>query len=161
VAKVYFTSARALKYKHRFSLMSRFDKMMNRFGLSECFNKKEIVLIKLHMGNPGCNQTVRPTYVGQVVKALKKIGVRPVVTDSSRIEPYKYLQVANEIGYNFPTLGAPIVIADGIFGKDAVKVKAGGLLQEINIASAICDAPGMVVLSHCTGHVLAGYAGAI
>ncbi|KPL02178.1 MAG: hypothetical protein AMJ73_09145, partial [candidate division Zixibacteria bacterium SM1_73] len=48
-----------------------------------------------------------------------------------------------------------------IFGLDSVKVKAGKILKELYIPSAIYDAPSMMVLSHVKGHIDSSYAGAI
>jgi uncharacterized Fe-S center protein len=92
---------------------------------------------------------------------LKKIKAKPFVTDSARVKAYEYLEVANQMGYNYSTLGAPVVIADGIFGSDSIKVKAGELLNELYIPSAIYDASAMLVLTHVKGHIDSSLAGAI
>ena len=160
-AKVTFISSRTRKYMYKYSLQSRFDRMLREFDLKKYVQKKEISLLKMHLGNPGANQTVRPSYVGQVVRAVQEAGGLPVVTDAMRIPPVQYLTVANHIGYNTSTLGCPVVIADGLFGRDSVLVPAGELLKEISIASAIYDATSMIVLTHVKGHILAGFAGSL
>ena len=38
---------------------------------------------------------------------------------------------------------------------------SGPILGEIGVASAIHDAPAMIVLSHCKGHIASGYGGAV
>jgi uncharacterized Fe-S center protein len=65
------------------------------------------------------------------------------------------------MGYNTQTLGVPIIIADGIFGFDSIKVKAGKMLKEIAIPSAIYDASAMMVLTHVKGHIDSSLGGAI
>ena len=74
---------------------------------------------------------------------------------------HEYLEVANRNGYNRSTLGAPVFLADGIFGNDSIEMDAGELLGTQCVASAIHDALSMVVLSHVKGHIQAGFGGAI
>jgi len=71
------------------------------------------------------------------------------------------LEVANRGGYNHLSLGAPVVIADGIYGNDSIMVEAGELLGKVAIASAIYDAKSMIVLTHVKGHIQAVFGGAI
>jgi uncharacterized Fe-S center protein len=66
-----------------------------------------------------------------------------------------------EAGYTHQTLGAPVIIADGVFGRDSIKVHAGETLGEMAVASAIHDAKAMVVLTHVKGHIQAVLGGAI
>ena len=115
----------------------------------------------MHFGNPGANQTIRPGYIKQIVDAMLAIKTKPYITDSSRINAYDYLRLANQNGYNSLSLGAPVVIADGIYGNESIEVDAGELLKKVTIASSIYDAQGMVVATHVKGHVQAGFAGSI
>src|SRR4030066_420 len=64
-------------------------------------------------------------------------------------------------GKNNLSVGAPVVLSDGLYGNDNIMVKAGEILGEIAIASLIHDVPAMVVCSHVKGHIQAGYGGAI
>ena len=72
-----------------------------------------------------------------------------------------YLEVANQNGINHLSVGAPVVLADGLYGNDNIMVKAGEILGEVAVASLVHDVPAMVVCSHVKGHINAGYAGAI
>jgi uncharacterized Fe-S center protein len=58
-------------------------------------------------------------------------------------------------------VACPVILADGLFGCDSIEVEAGPVLGSVQVASAIYDAPAMIVVSHCKGHVGAGYGGAI
>jgi uncharacterized Fe-S center protein len=115
----------------------------------------------MHLGNPGAHRTVRPQFVRAVVDRLRAAGLRPFVTDSVRMKGYEYLETANRAGYNEQTLGAPVIIADGLFGSDTVEVPADEPLGRMAIPSAIHEAPAMVVLSHVKGHIQSVYAGAL
>ena len=83
------------------------------------------------------------------------------MTDTVRIKGLDYLEVANQNGINHLSVGAPVVLVDGLYGNDSIMVKPGEILGEIAIASVIHDVPAMVVCSHVKGHIQAGYAGAI
>ncbi|MDY6820830.1 MAG: DUF362 domain-containing protein [Deferribacterota bacterium] len=160
-SKVYFISARAEKFKYESGLMGKYEKLLEDFNFQNYIEKDAVIPIKIHLGNSGAFRTIRPQFVQKTVERLKKVPSKPFVTDSVRIEAYKYLEVANSAGYNYLTLGAPVVIADGMYGKDSIKVKSGPLLDEVSIASAIYDAESMVVLTHVKGHVQAVFGGAI
>jgi len=67
-------------------------------------------------------------------------------------------EIAKQTGKKGVTIGAPVILADGIFGRDLVMVESGPILGRIGVASAVHDAPVMVVLSHCKGHIGAGKA---
>ncbi len=160
-SRVYFINSRIEKFDYKYSLIGRLEKILGKVDLSQYFAKDELVPVKMHLGNPGGHSVLRPNFVKLVVDQLKKVGAKPFITDSTRLKPYDYLMVANEFGYNQLTLGVPVTIADGIFGLDSVKVKAGKILKEVQVPSAIYDATAMMVLSHVKGHIDSSYAGAI
>jgi len=160
-SKVYFISARVERFDYQYSVEGRLESILEKINLKKYFSEDELVPIKMHLGNPGAHHTIRPNFVRVVVDQLKKIKTKPFVTDSVRIKGYEYLETANRMGYNPMSLGAPVIIADGIFGLDSVKVKAGELLKELFIPSTIYDAGSMMVLSHVKGHIDSSYGGAI
>jgi len=159
--KIYFIDSRVEKFDYKYSLPGRLEKGLGRINLSKYFSKDELVPVKMHLGNKGGHNTIRPNFVRLVVDELKKIKAKPFVTDSSRVKPYEYLEVANQMGYNQLSLGCPLIIADGIFGFDSIMVKAGKFLKELAIPSAIYDAKSIMVLSHIKGHIDSSLAGAI
>lgn len=161
MAKVYFASARALKWRYDDSMPAKVERLLREICLSNYFSPKEWVAVKTHFGSEGAHRVIRPVFLRKVVEALKGIGARPFVTDTVRIMGLDYLEVANHNGINHLSVGAPVVIADGLYGNDNVMVKAGEILGEIAVASLIYDVPAMVVCSHVKGHINAGYAGAI
>ncbi len=161
MAKVYFAHARALKWSYDDSLPGKLERMLKEIGLSNYFSPKEWVAIKTHFGSKGAHRIVRPVFLRRIVDALKDIGAKPFVTDTVRIQGLDYLEVANQNGINHLSVGAPVVLADGLYGNDNIMVKAGDILGEVAVASLIYDVPAMVVCSHVKGHINAGYGGAI
>jgi uncharacterized Fe-S center protein len=161
MAKVYFGSARVAKWQYADSLPGKLDRLMNRIDLTRYFGPKEWVAVKTHFGSEGAHRVVRPVFLRKVVDALKSAGARPFVTDTVRIKGLDYLEIANANGINQLTVGAPVVLADGLYGHDNMMIKSGGILGEIAVATLIHDVPAMVVCSHIKGHIQAGYAGAL
>jgi len=160
-SKIYFITAHSGAFAYETGLEGKFENFLKGFDLSANISKDEVVPVKMHLGNRGAFRTIRPQFVKLVVDAVKNVPAQPFVTDSVRVPGYEYLEIAKNAGYTHLTLGAPVVLADGIYGNDSIKVKAGELLGEISIASAIHDARSMVVLTHVKGHIQAVLGGAI
>ncbi|MEW6001608.1 MAG: DUF362 domain-containing protein [Nitrospirota bacterium] len=161
MSKVFFASARAKKWKYDDSMPGKLERLLKEMNLSKYFEPEEWVAVKTHFGSEGAHRIVRPVFLRKVVDSLKIIGAKPFVTDTVRIKGLDYLEVANQNGINHLSVGAPVVIADGLYGNDNIMVKAGEILGEIAVASLIYDVPAMVVCSHVKGHIQAGYGGAI
>lgn len=117
--------------------------------------------MKTHLGSYGAHRIVRPIFLRKVVDRVKAVGGKPFVTDTVRIPGIEYLEVGNMEGINHLSVGAPVVLADGIFGRDQIPVESGPILGHIGVASAIYHAPAMIVVSHCKGHIGSGFGGAI
>ena len=161
MSKVYFASARVKKWKYADSMPGKLERVLKEINLSAHFDKDEWIAVKTHFGSEGAHRVVRPVFLRKVVDALKGIDAKPFVTDTVRIKGLDYLEVANQNGINSLSVGAPVVLGDGLYGNDNIMVKAGEILGEIAVASLIYDVPAMVVCSHVKGHIQAGYAGAI
>ena len=161
MSKVYFSSARTLRWNYRDSVPGKLETLLETMDLSSRFTEEDWVAVKTHWGSQGAFRIIPPVMIRKVVNAVKETGAKPFVTDTVRIMGLDYLEVANQNGLNHLSCGCPVVLADGIYGKDSILVKAGPLLGQIAVASAIHDAPAMVVCSHTKGHINSGYAGAI
>lgn len=159
--KIYFADARVKSYDFKYSFVAKFEQILNMIDFKEFINEKDYVAVKTHFGSYGAHRIVRPIFLKKVVDKVKEAGGKPFVTDTVRIPGLDYLDVANMEGINHLSVGAPVILADGIFGQDQVKVKSGPILKEIGVASAIYHAPAMIVVSHCKGHVGSGFGGAI
>jgi len=159
--KVFFASARVEKWRYEESMPGKLERLLGEAPLSGYFGPDEWVAVKTHFGSPGAHRIVRPVFLRKVADSLKSTGAKPFVTDTVRIKGLDYLEVANVNGINHLSVGAPVVIADGLYGNDNIMVKAGEILGEIAVASLIHDVPAMVVCTHVKGHIMAGYAGAI
>ena len=158
---VYFATARATRWDYQHSLVARLERLLEKLDLGSRIEKGEYVAIKTHFGSHGAHRVVRPVFLRKVADAVKAVGGKPFVCDTVRINGWEYLEVANQNGINPQSVGCPVILADGLFGCDSVEVEAGPVLGTVRVASAIYDAPAMIVVSHCKGHIGAGYGGAI
>ncbi|MFH1613068.1 MAG: DUF362 domain-containing protein [bacterium] len=161
-SKVYFISARAKKWKYKYSVLGRLEEVIEKIKFEKYFKPKELVAIKLHLGTQGVHRNIKPVFLNKIVQGVKNVGAYSFITDTSfgkdSIEKYN---VAKNLGINELTCNAPIIMADGIFGFDCVEVDMGELIGKIGVASAIYDASAMIVASHIKAHIQSGYAGAI
>jgi len=129
--------------------------------LPKRFKKGDKVCIKLHMGEYGNLNYLRPPIAGAVVEVLKSIGAKPFLFDSpvaypgSRDTAAKYHDTARRNGFTEETAGCPIVISDK--GKPVKSKYYNGL----EVCKDLVEADGLLVLSHFKGHGLANWGGAI
>lgn len=164
-SKVYFTN---LRVNSKTSLLDKLEKLFHKAGFDRTITPRDLVAIKLHFGEPGNLAYIRPPFVRRVVDIVKKLEGRPFLTDANtlyvgkRANSVDHLESAIQNGFDYAVVGAPLIIADGLTGKDYVKVKVGGKhFQEVNIGSAAHHADAMIVLTHFKGHELMGFGGAI
>ena len=142
------------------SLPAKLESLLDEYDLGHFIENGEYVAIKTHFGSWGGHRIIRPIFMKKVVDAVKKAGGKPFVTDTTRIPGIEYLEAASQNGINTATLGCPVVLADGLFGNNSKTVMAGEA-GEIGIAGEIYDAKSMIVVTHCKGHIGAGFGGAI
>ncbi len=165
-AKVYFAPVRT-PGKH--SLVKRAGRLLERAGLRETVTSGDLVAVKLHFGETGNTAFVRPVYVREVVARIKDAGGRPFLTDANtlyrgeRANAVDHLECALHNGFAYATVQAPLIIADGLDGRDAVDVPLEGFkhFDTVRIGSAAAHADAMVVVSHVKGHEATGFGGAI
>ncbi|HHV18719.1 MAG TPA: DUF362 domain-containing protein [Thermoanaerobacterales bacterium] len=159
--KIHFSDARAEGFDFKYSFVAKFEQILDMIDFGEFIKEKDYVAVKTHFGSYGAHRIVRPIFLKKVVDKVKEVRGKPFVTDTVRIPGLEYLDVANMEGINHLSVGAPVILADGIFGRDHIKVESGPILKEIGVASAIYHAPAMIVVSHCKGHIGSGFGGAI
>jgi uncharacterized Fe-S center protein len=132
------------------------------------FKKGSFVGIKMTIGDKKSTGYIKPEVVSLLVKKLRKQGAKPFVFDTNviykgqRQNAVDHLTLAYNKGFTPGKLGCPYIIADGVFGSDsvAIKVDSDGI-SEIKVPSLVKVLEDLIVLSHVTGHMMSGYAGAI
>ncbi|MFA4972616.1 MAG: DUF362 domain-containing protein [bacterium] len=134
----------------------------------DCVHEDDRCAVKMHFGEEGNDGYIRPELVKPVLEMIKKRKARPFLTDTCTIyhgprnNAIGHLGVAADHGFTIESMGAPVIIADGLRGTDYQDIKVNGVhFSKVKIASGICEADSIVVLSHFKGHQLTGFGGAI
>ena len=161
---VYFSDTRATNQR---SLLNKLDDLYEKAG-GGAFKRGYLVAVKLHFGEYGNTSYLRTPFVGRVVEKIKDTGAKPFVTDTNtlyigtRMNTVDHIQTAARNGFDLATVGAPVVIADGLRGESKVAVSIdGGSLETVSIGREIVEADGLVVMTHFKCHELTGFGGAI
>jgi len=165
-SKVYFANRRA--DGHRDNTANKLGRLFDAADIKSVLSKDDLTAVKLHFGEPGCDTFLRPIYARAIIDKIKACGAKPFLTDSNtlysgaRYNTVDHLRAAILHGFDYAAMGAPTLIADGLFGENVVEVAIGQKhFASAKIAGAIAKASSMVVLSHFKGHGLAGFGGAI
>jgi uncharacterized Fe-S center protein len=143
-------------------------RLLDGFGLKQVVAQRDRVAVKIHIGEGKNNTHLAPQIVGVVVERLKRIGSSPFLTETStlykgsRSNAIDHLTHAFEHGFDFQTVGAPFIMADGLSGNSEVEVPISGVLfQKVNIAREAVFADALVAVTHVKGHLANGLAGTI
>jgi len=163
VSKVHF-----LRFREKESdVLSAVNRLLEKTGFGDRLQEGELVAIKMHFGERGNVGHVRPQVARAVVEFVRRRGALPFLTDTTtlysgfRRTAVDYLETAAINGFDIATVGAPIIIADGLLGRDYREVETPGELGRIAVASAIAEANAMVVLTHFKFHISFGIGGAL
>jgi uncharacterized Fe-S center protein len=132
------------------------------------FKKGESIGIKLHWGERGNRSYLSPNYAKEIVQWLDQQGTKPFICDTTALYSggrrigSDALKTAAEHGYTEEFFGCPVIIADGLEGRDIVDIPAGFKhFDKVQVASVIENADGFFVFSHFKGHMVAFFGGAI
>ncbi|MCL6087747.1 MAG: DUF362 domain-containing protein [Actinobacteria bacterium] len=162
---VYFAEVKKDSNK---SLIDRLAAMIDRSKLFSAIKESDRVAVKMHFGERGGHAYIRTPFIGKIVSKVKEYGGIPFVTDANTLYAHKrhnaidHLETAKINGFTSETVGAPIIIADGLIGKDQETIKIKGKhFKEIYIASAIFHADFIIATTHFTGHPMGCFGGSI
>lgn len=156
-----------LRTKDR-SLLDRLKALVEQAGIKKVIKKKALTAVKIHFGERGNTSFIRPLLVRPVVEAIQEAGGKPFLTDAntlyvgSRGNAVDHLNTAILNGFSPSVVGVPLIIADGIDGRDEIVIPTGlKSCPEAYIASGLVKADALVSLAHFKLHEVAGFGGAI
>ena len=158
-----------MRTQRKRSLLERIDLALTRSGIDDMIAEGDKVAIKVHFGEQGNTGFVSPLYARAVVDRVKNLGAKPFLTDTNtlysgqRSNAIDHLNCAIAHGFGYSSVGAPLIIADGLVSRDSVEVPliGGKHFSSVRIASAAMDADAMIVITHAKGHEEAGLGGAL
>ncbi len=145
------------------NLLEEAGRLYEEAGTFDCVKSGDIVAVKIHVGELGNPNYVQPVFIHDIVRRIREVGGKPFLTDSNtlykaqRSNAVDHMSTAQMNGFGM----APFIIADGLKSENYRTVKTKGILKEIEVSGAIAEADAMIVVSHCKGHELSGFGGAI
>ena len=162
---VYFSN---LKVESGKNILDKLDILLDRVDLKGKIREKDLVAIKLHFGEKGNTAYVRPIFLRRVVDRVKQYKGKPFLTDTNtlyigtRSEAVSHLTTAFENGFTESVVNAPILIADGLRGNSAVKVRIDKpIFKTVSIAHEIYMTDVLITVTHFKGHELSGFGGTL
>ncbi len=163
--KVYFSDLRVTDSR---SLLDKIRRLAEKAGLDKVVKKRGLTAIKIHFGERGNTAFVRPIFVRPLVEAVRELGGRPFLTDANTLyvgtrgNAVDHLTTAVLNGFAHSVVDAPLIIADGIDGRDDVVVPINlKLCKEAYVGSAVAKADALISVAHFKLHEAAGFGGAI
>jgi hypothetical protein len=164
-SKVYFSDLKTTTEKN---LLNKLEDLLEKVEIKSRIKPNRSVAIKLHFGERGNTAFIRPLFLRVVVDKVKEYKGLPFLTDAntlykgSRSEAVTHLTTAILNGFDYSAVGAPLIIADGIYGNTFVRVKINQqIYKEVSIAAEIAHADSLISVAHYKCHELSGFGGAL
>lgn len=130
--------------------------------------KGTLAAIKIHFGEMGNNAYLKPAAIKPIIDKIKASGALAFLTDANTLykgtrgDAVNHMQTAYKHRFTFENTGLPVIIADGLTGKESVTVPVNlKHFKEVRISSAAVHADSIVTLTHFKGHEVTGFGGAI
>ncbi len=165
MSEVYFAD---LRTNSKENLLDKLSKLCERVALKNIIKNNDLVALKVHFGEKGNLAYIRPQFLRLMVDKVRKLGGKPFLTDAntlyvgSRSNAVDHLETAIQNGFDFAVVNAPLIIADGLTGKDYVNVPIEGKhFKEVKIGSAAYHANAIISVTHFKGHELTGFGGVL
>ncbi len=163
---VFFSEAKADSYET--SILNKIKLLWDAADFSKLIKKGDLVAIKMHFGEIGNNTFIPPWYARIIVNKVKEAGGKPFLTDcntvyvGSRHNSTDHLYNAYLHGFTYATVNCPVIIADGLKGRNYVALEINKKhFKTVKIGSDLVYADAMIVISHFKAHLMAGFGGAI
>ncbi|MGD9310389.1 MAG: DUF362 domain-containing protein [Desulfosarcina sp.] len=164
-SKVFYIDMRATMKEN---FMDKIGRLMETAGLSEIIATRDLTAVKIHFGELGNSAFIRPVYLRKVVQTIKQAGGLPFLTDANtlyagtRSDAPRHLTTAIQNGFDYAVVEAPLVIADGLRGKNETAVPINQKrFASVYIGTDIVEADALVSVAHFKGHELSGFGGTI
>ena len=164
-SKVYFSDLKATTKRN---LFNKLEELLEKVDIKSRIKPNRPVAIKLHFGERGNTAFIRPLFLRVVVDKVKEHKGLPFLTDTttlykgSRSEAVTHLTTAILNGFDYSAVGAPLIIADGIYGNTFVRVKINQqIYKEVSIAAEIAHADSLISVAHYKCHELSGFGGTL
>ncbi|SHO43101.1 DUF362 domain-containing protein [Desulfopila aestuarii] len=164
--KVYFIEA--AENEDDSSLCWRMEVAIQAEHLLDSIVERDVVAVKTHFGESKKLGYARPLHLKMLGDAVKSKGGVPFLTETStlykghRSDAISHIAHAHSQGFDYSSTGMPIIMADGLFGdEESVVPIEGKVYSAVHIAALLAKCNSLIVVSHFTGHLAAGFGAAL
>ncbi|RLI62399.1 MAG: 4Fe-4S ferredoxin, partial [Promethearchaeia archaeon] len=165
-SKVYFIGLDVEDEEDQMHL--KIQRLFDAAEFNSFLKKGDLTAIKVHFGEMGNSTFIPPWYIASIVAKIREAGAKPFVTDTNTLYRGKRRNAVDHIytailhGFTYATIGAPVVIADGLTGKNYTEVEINQKhFKKVKIASDLVNADAVIFSSHFKGHMMAGFGGTL
>lgn len=153
----------------RENLPQKLERLVTAAGIHTTLAENDLTAVKVHFGEQGNTAFIRPVFIRKIIRVIRSAQAAPFLTDANtlyvgtRSNAVSHIKTAVENGFSYSSMdGAPLVIADGLFGKSETPIQVD--LKHCNtvyIGSEIVNANALVSVAHFKGHELSGFGGTL
>lgn len=136
--------------------------------VSDFIGKGSFTAIKLTFGEEGTSGYIKSAWLTGLLGFLKQKTENLFIVETNTLYREKrsnavgHIHVADSHGYGLDKTGVPVIIADGLHGRDGQNIQIrGDHFENVRIARGICESDNMICISHVTGHMQSGFSGAL
>jgi len=149
-------------------LAAKTKKVYLATGFNDRIAEGDFTALKIHFGEAGNTGYIKPAWLAGLIWEVRTRTKHAFLTDSNtlyvgnRSNSIEHLQLAWSHGFTPEATGLPVIIADGLIGRDKQEPhSAQSRTASSKIASAILDSDAFIALTHVTGHMQTGLGAAI
>jgi uncharacterized Fe-S center protein len=146
----------------------RLEKALAERASLSFIQPRDMVAVKTHFGEKGSNGFVRPVFMKAFAGLIKKEQGIPFLTETAtlyrgqRSNAVEHINMAAKHGFTSEATDLPIIMADGLLGDEEVAVDIPGkLYSSVYVATLIVKSQALILVSHFTGHLAAGFGAAL
>lgn len=149
-------------------LAEKAERLYLKTGFLKKIEKDSFVALKIHFGDKGNTGHIKPSWLLRIIRQIKKKTDRVFFSDTNtlylgqRSNSIEHIRLAADHGFSLEKTGIPVLIADGLIGRDENEVQVNlNHIKSAKVASAYLNTDEFLCLSHFTGHMLSGLGAAI
>jgi len=151
------------------TMAQKLNALIDASGVLGFLKKDDYTGIKMHFGEEGNTGYIKAEWLKGLVERLRSVTDNIFFTDtnvlykqSKRTNAVDHLKLAYSHGFSFQKMNVPVIIADGLLGRNYTDVEINKKrFSKVKIASGIAECDSLLALAHITGHIMTGFAGAI
>lgn len=144
------------------------DRLWQAADVGSRISSGQYVAIKVHVGDEKNTTHLPAELVTPVVRHARERDALPFLTETStlyagaRHNAVRHILHAASHGFTIERTGVPFIMADGLAGDAEIEVPVDGeLFSSVSVAREARMADVLIVMSHMTGHLAAGFGATI